>query len=496
MKKQKFKVIACAMSLAMILTACGGAKDAQPNTDGQKKDEKPLVELTWNFPLSAIPQDLKTVEEAVNKITKEKINATVKFQVQTFADYKQKMNTVVASGEPYDIAWVSNWNWDYLQNQSKGAFLELDDLLSKQAPTLLKSMPDFVWDATKIQGKIYAVPNYQTVTKKEGFVIQKRFVDKYKLDVNSIKKFEDIEPFLKQIKEGESKDVIPFLNDKTGRFTVMYETLGLEFLSNVVGVDLQKPDKALNLFETPQYKHYLDVMKDWYTKGYINENAATLKNKNDIIKTGKAAVQFHNVLKPGGEAEAKTANGGNDVIYVPLTNAYASTGTVITTLQAINKNSKNSERAMMFINLLNTDKELYNTISFGVEGKHYTKVSDNVVKVNKEAGYAPNAGWVFGNTFNGYLVEGMNPSVMEQTKKDNETAKQSPLMGFKFDNTPVLAEIANLTTVIDQYQPALDTGTVDPNTMLKEFQDKLKQAGSEKVIAEVQKQIDAWKKTK
>ncbi|MCJ8011803.1 ABC transporter substrate-binding protein [Paenibacillus sp. KQZ6P-2] len=497
MKKQWFKVFAGVISLALILTACGGgAKEEKKAAEGSQNEELPPVELVWNFPLSAIPQDLATVQEAVNKITKEKINATVKLQAYTFADYNQKMNTVVASGENYDIAWVANWNWDYLQNQSKGAFLELDDLIQKQAPDLMKSMPDFVWDAAKIQGKIYAIPNYQTVTKKEGFVIQKRFADKYKLDVNSIKKFEDIEPFLKQIKEGESADVVPFLNDKTGRFSVMYQSQGLEALNNVVGVELQNPDKPMNLFETPQYKHYLDVMRDWYTKGYINENAATLKNKNDIISTGNAAVQFHSVLKPGGEMEAKAANGGNDVIYVPLTDAYASTGTVITTMQAISKNSKNPERAMMFINLLNTDKDLYNTICYGVEGKHYTKVSDNVIKVNKDAGYVPNANWVFGNTFNAYLVEGMDPAVMDQTKKENETATKSALMGFKFDNTPVLAEIANIATVIDQYQPALDTGTVDPNTMLKEFQDKLKQAGIDKVTAEMAKQIEAWKQTK
>ncbi|WP_314590487.1 ABC transporter substrate-binding protein [Paenibacillus terrigena] len=496
MKKQWLKLFAGVISFVLVLTACGGAKEEQKAAEGNQNEELPPVELVWNFPLSAIPQDLATVQEAVNKITKEKINATVKLQAHTFADYNQKMNTIVASGEKYDVAWVANWNWDYLQNQSKGAFLELDDLIQQNAPDLLKSMPDFVWDAAKIQSKIYAIPNYQTVTKKEGFVIQKRFADKYKLDVSTIKKFEDIEPFLKQIKEGEAPDVVPFLNDKTGRFSLMYQSQGLEAITNVVGVELQNPDKPINLLETQQYKHYLDVMRDWYTKGYINENAATLKNKNDIIKTGNAAVQFHNVLKPGGEVEAKAANGGNDVIYVPITDAYASTGTVITTMQSISKNSKNPERAMMFINLLNTDKELYNTISYGVEGKHYKKVSDNVVQINKDGGYAPNANWVFGNTFNAYLVEGMDPSVMEQTKKENESATKSPLMGFKFDNTPVMAEIANLATVIDEHLPGLDTGTVDPNTNLKVFQDKLKLAGIDKVIDEMAKQIEAWKQTK
>lgn len=496
MKKEMVKVIAGAMSVALVLTACSSDKKPVAGTEPSGNKESSPVELVWNFPLSAIPQDLQTVQDAVNKMTKAKINATVKLQPQTFADYKQKMNTVVASGENYDIAWVSNWNWDYVQNQSKGAFLPLDELINKYAPTLPKSMPQFVWDATKIQGKIYGIPNYQTVTNKEGFVIQKRFAEKYGLDKASIKKLEDIEPFLQKVKAGESKDIVPFLNDRLGRFGNMMRTYGMEGITSIGGVDLKNPEKVINIYEAPQFKQYLDLMKSWHDKGYMNDNAATLKNKADIEKTGNAVVQYHNVLKPGGEISAKLASGGQDIIYVPITETFASTGSIITTMQAISRNSKNPERAMMFINLLNTDKELYNTLCYGIEGKHYTKVSDSVIKIKAEAGYNPNASWVFGNTFNALLVEGTDASVVEQTMKENETAKPSPLMGYKFDNTPVTAEIANIATVIDQYLPGLTTGTVSADEKLKEFQDKLKQAGGDKVINEMQKQLDDWKKTK
>lgn len=504
MKKQMFKVLTGAVSIAILLSACGtkgsdSASTASPAASTAataKVEQLAPVELIWNYPLSAIPQDMATVQEAVNKITKAKINATVKLQPQTFADYIQKMNTTVASGENFDIAWVSNWNWDYVTNQSKGAFIPLDDLMAKYAPTLGKSMPQFVWDATKIGGKVYGIPNYQTVTNKQGFLIQKKYADKYNLDVNSIKKIEDLEPFLAKVKAGESKDVVPFLMDRNGRFGNMFRGYGLEQIASVVGVDLKNPDKVINMYETPQYAQYLDLAKNWHDKGYINDNAATLKNKADIEKTGNAVVQVHNVLKPGVETQFKTANGGNDVIAIPTTEVWAGTGSIITTMQAISKTSKNPERAMMFINLLNTDKELFNTISFGVEGKHYTKNADNTIKINKEAGYVPNASWVFGNTFNGLLVEGTDPNVVANTQKENETAKPSPLMGFKFVNTAVTAEIANIATVIDQYRPGLETGTVAASEKLKEFQDKLKAAGVDKVIAEAQKQLDEWKKTK
>lgn len=505
MKKQMFKVVTGAVSIAVLLSACGSKSESTSTaspaasaaaTAAAKVEQLAPVELIWNFPLSAIPADMATVQDAVNKITKAKINATVKLQPQIFADYTQKMNTTVAAGENFDILWTSNWNFDYVTNQSKGAFIPLDDLITKYAPTVTKSMPDFVWNATKIGGKIYGVPNYQTVTNKEGFLIQKKYADKYNLDVKSIKKLEDLEPFLAKVKAGESKDVVPFLVDRAGRFGNMYRMNGLELITSIAGIDLTNPDKVINVYETPQFAKYLDLMKSWHDKGLINDNAATLKNKADIEKTGNAVVQVHNVLKPGVEDAYKIANGGNDVIAIPVTEAWAGTGSIITTMSAISKTSKNPDRAMMLINLLNTDKELYNTISFGVEGKHYTKVSDNVVKINKDAGYVPNASWVFGNTFNAFLPEGQDPNVVANTKKENETAKPSPLMGFKFVTAPVAAEIANIVTVIDQYNPGLATGTVPASEKLKEFQDKLKQAGADKVIAEAQKQLDEWKKTK
>lgn len=508
-RKRKFVgLVAAILAVMMVLSACGsnsGGVEAEnektpaPTVENSEKTEelKP-VELIWYFPLAAIPADLQSVQDEVNKITQEKINATVKLNAQAFGDYTQKMNTVAASGEKADIIWTSNWNFDYVQNQAKGAFLPLDELIEKYALDVKKSIPNFVWDSLKIGGEIYAVPNYQTVTNKEGFFIQKQFAEKYGLDVNSIKKLEDIEPFLEQIKNNE-KGITPFVVDRRGKLINSPRQFNLEPIgnlnTNVIGIELGNPDKIINVYESENYKKYLDLIRSWYTKGYINEDAAILKNVNDLYKTGVVAADFHNALKPGGEAEKKTASGGQEIIAVPLTEPYITSGTTIATNQAISRTSSNPERAMMLINLLNTDKTLYNLLAYGIEGKHYTKVSDNVVKVNEDSSYKA-ADWVFGNVFNGYLLEGKDPGVPEETRKENESAIASPINGFKFDSAPVAAEIANLTSVIDQYGPGLNTGTVGPEEKLAEFVDKLKKAGADKVVAEAQKQLDEWKKTK
>lgn len=504
--KQMSKIASGIAIVSLLLSACNsssggsaGADTTNPSIAEKVNDKLNPVNLVWYYPVSTLSSDMQTVQDAVNKITKEKISATVKLMPQVFGDYPQKMNTVLAAGDQVDMLWTSNWNFDHLQSVSKGVLLPLDKLIDQYAPEAKKNIPPYIWDATQINGQYYGFPSYQIMVNKEGLILQKRFVEKYNLDITKVKSMQDLEPFMKQIKEGESKDIVPFVSDRRGKLNLMSRYFGLELVSNgttlIGAVDWNNPSQIINLYDTQQYKSYLDFMRDWYIKGYINNNAAVTKNVVDIQKKGNSVSYYHNVLKPGLESELKVASAGQDMVILPLADAYATTGQMISSLQAINKDSKYPERAMMLLNLINTDKDLFNLLSFGVEGKHYKKVSDNTVVVIPEGGYT-GLNWVFGNTFNGFLKEGQDENLAVETIKMNETAKSSPILGFKFDPSKVLAEIANITSVRDQYAPVLETGTIAANEKLAEFQDKLKQAGIDKVIQEMQVQLDEWNMNK
>ncbi len=499
-------VIALSLCLLLVITGCGnngndpvnngkGATDKASNAgDGGEAANNPSelekVDLVWYFPLPSTQPDLQTVQDAVNKITLEKINATVTLKPTDFGDYDQKMNTVVASGEKFDIAWTSNWLFFYGPNATKGAFLPLDELLAEHGPELKKTMPEFVWDATRINGKIHGIPNYQTVTNREGLIIQKRLVEKYNLDLSAIKTIKDIEPFLEQVKAGEP-DMVPFGMYRTGLGLGMKDNV--EYVGgHIIGINHDDPYTAIVIPEQPEYKERLSLAREWFNKELVNRDAATVKNWDDLHKTGKVAVYSDNVLPPGGEIDVKNRNGGHDVVYAYLSEPYTGTNTIITTMQAISRTSENPERAMMFINLLNTDKELYNLISYGIEGKHYEK-NGEFVTVNPDAGYNPSSNWVFGNQFNAYLIEGQSQAIMDEVKHENETAKASPLMGFSFNDEKVKAEIANISALGEQYSPGLGTGALDVEKKLPEYVEKLKKAGSEKVREEVQRQIDEWR---
>ena len=66
-------------------------------------------------------------------------------------------------------------------------------------------------------------------------------------------------------------------------------------------------------------------------------------------------------------------------------------------------------------------------------------------------------------------------------------------LGFNFDTSKVTAEIAAVQNAEDAFWAPLMTGTVDPDEYLPKAIEKLKSAGLDKITAEAQTQLDAWK---
>lgn len=485
-----------AMSLAAaMLAGCGKGEEAAPqpsvtpSAGAATEAALPPVELTWYYPLSQLQADQETVQAEVNKITKEKLNATVKLMPVPLGDYVQKMNTVLAAGEKFDILWTG-----YLLKPEelvrKGAIQPLDELLDQYAPELKNDVPQVMWDGLTVEDKIYGIPNQQINGNRLGFIIQKRFADKYNLDVSQIKKIEDLEPFLEQIKNNEP-DIIPF----GSAFNSAVQGVNSDLFWVVPGVDdhfyVKRGDDSYTLLRYPEedLDNYRLASK-WYKAGYIFKDAATAK-MTDYETKGQIAVQLNNVLKPGVEAEVKSKNGGYEVIIVPVTDWF-SNGYSATTNQALSRTSPNPERAMMFLNLLNTDKELYNLLCNGVEGVHYEKLSENVVKAKDDTRYKPNMDWVFGSVFNSYLKEGQPENVWEETKKINSTSDVNPIGAFKFNSEPVSTEIANLNGVWGEYKKGLTTGTLDFDQTWPALYERLNKAGEDKYVAEVTKQFNEF----
>ncbi|OUS74977.1 hypothetical protein B1748_19850 [Paenibacillus sp. MY03] len=499
--KKATKWTTAALATLLVLSGCSGNGNGNGNgnaetpnaTNGSQPEEtssqQPLVELIWYYPQAAAQPDLASVQTAVNEITQKEINATVKLMPVDFGSYEQKLNTELAANEAIDIVWTSNWLFSYELNAQKGAFLSIDELI-EGFPALKEQIPQKVWDAAKIDGKLYAVPSYQTITNQPGFYMQKRFIDKYNFDVSKVQKAEDLEPLLEQIAKNE-EGIIPLANPVFNPYVHGMHKLSGGFGANSAVVYQDDPSyKVHALMDTPEYQEYLKTARSWYEKGIFKQDIAIIDIQAERGK-GNVAATFETSIKPGGEVEAQSRGGGHEIVGITIMDPFIAAD-INATLNAVSFTSKHPERAMQLLNLVNTNKDLYNLLSFGIEGKDYTKVADNIIKKNENAGYWSNVNWVYGNVFNGYLEEGKPADTWEKTIKQNEEATVSPFIGFKYDSNNIKTEEANTTALSEEYDTLLMTGSINPDEKFPEYADRLKKAGIDKIIAEIQTQFDAW----
>lgn len=158
-------------------------------------------------------------------------------------------------------------------------------------------------------------------------------------------------------------------------------------------------------------------------------------------------------------------------------------------MNAVSSSSEHPEAAIKMIEVMNTDKEIFNMLNFGIEGVNYT-MEDGFVKEIPDSGYFFNSGWALGNQFNAYLVEGQKEGVWEETMEINNNADVSPLSGFSFNEEPMATQMAQMSSVAAEYK--FMSLYDDFDERFEQYVTKMEQAGVEEYKAELQKQLDEW----
>lgn len=476
------KIVAALLSVCLCAGMSGcGKKETVSNDSG-------TTTLTWLVP-GDTPQDLPRVLEKVNEKLEEKINVHLDLKFIDEGAYQEKMNTYMASSYKYDIAFAG-YNNPMVNAASKGGIISIDELLEK-TPDLKETIPDYAWELTKYGGKIYGVPNLQVLPTALGAIMDPELLKKYNYSMDDFNCIDDLEPYLETIKNNEP-EYIPYC---------VIASMGAEMFdygkdyAKVGNIWFKKGDDGKwhgkMKYETEEFIKGVHRVREWYEKGYIRKDVATFQD--DGSGKEKYGVAF-SVYKPGIETLVKNSYNHDCVCKVIQKPVIKSCNA----MTVIGKDSKNPEKAIQLIELVNTDKELFNLLTLGFEGEHYKMVDENTFEyigdknTNK---YFVNAAWKFGNVFNSYVAKGDPADVWEQTKKYNESAEISPLNGFAIDDKNIRTELSQIESLVSQYS-MVQNGAVDPDTYYDEFLSKLKTAGSDKVVAEYERQVEEFMNNK
>jgi putative aldouronate transport system substrate-binding protein len=270
--------------------------------------------------------------------------------------------------------------------------------------------------------------------------------------------------------------------------------------------------RVVNYFETEDAKLMFKTFNEWWNAGYINmdvlsaEDPRAMERKSDGFTLWMAGHQYADPDYTGptrqwdSEYENSTswdfpvrAVGWEKNIFIaPLAGSNALQGLIIP------RTSKNPEKALDYIWHTNSNYDLHAILAHGIEGVHYTRTEDknNVDPIIKEADQAKyrGEGWNIGNTF---LADPYSLDGTEWIDYNREIvmgkAIATPLAGFQVDIEPIKNELEQFNAVQAEYEWALDCGAVeDWENHYNEMIEKMKSAGSDAIIAEMQAQVDAY----
>ena len=460
--------------------------------------------VLWYAPLE-VNKDNEMVFDAASDKIKESTGVGVNFSVIPLANYDQKIQVMNAAMEEMDIVYTSATINNYSQNVSSGRIIALDEFLQGECKELYEQIPDYMWDATKINGKIYGVPNEQIVARGLCFLTPKSNIEKLGIDVNEYLNVEDnyiaymdaIEKYLR------------LLNKETGTYTptedlwmtsaihmFKYDPIIGSNLPGAIKIDGDDPYKVVNQYETQEFKYYIERRAKWVKEGLVQPEIGINVDYISYLEQGKVAPELYRQIaySPGTKTNVKNTRKYDPVILIK-TKPIVTRSSILATLNSVSSFSKNPANAMKVLQEINTNKEAYNLLCFGIEGKHYEKIGDNKIKRIENSGYENLRPWALGCTYN-QMIEETNPDdIWEQSKKMNEESIKSPVIGFAPDVTDLTTELAGCKSALDQYLKTLVYGVGDTDKVYKEFIAKLKAAGVDKVISEIQRQMDEWRKT-
>lgn len=482
MKLVKYLKKAMCGLLALSLMGLAGCAPKDDKTNSEAEESNVPV-IKWLI-MGDTQKDLSTVLDAVNAYIEPKIGAKLDLQIIDDGSYQEKVQMLMASGGDFDICFIG-YNNPYQNGVQKGAFLALDDYLSSSPLKDDEDLKDVLENA-RYDGKIYGIPNMQIMAGCTGLMFNKELAEEYGLDTSKITCLEDCEPYLEWVKTTHPEKY-PF---RTGAYGGGWSFSKLSDSIQGIRVDYDKNNNPYLVAEKDNTlaKKEAEKLYEWYQKGYIRKDVASVTDDINEYNSGKYALS-RGAYKPGGETENNINNPDNQLIIVKAGKAFMSYDAGLGCMTGINSRAKNPEKAFKLIELVNTDPTLMNLLSYGVEGKHYTLEDGKVSKI-ENSGYTM-AAWKFGNTFNAYLIKGQDDDVIEQTRALHKEAEQSNIKGFAFITDNVRTEIAQLATIRSKYKN-LSTGAEDPNNYYDLYLAELERAGEDTLKTEIEKQLSEW----
>ncbi|MDR1418819.1 MAG: ABC transporter substrate-binding protein [Treponema sp.] len=438
--------------------------------------------------------DFSRIQGKVNEIVKKKINATVNYQLISETNYAEQILLMVSSGEQLDLMISADW-LRYFDQIRTGQLMDMEPYL-KYCPGAVEAVGMDRIDSVRFDNKIYGIPTTRDLAQNSGYAVLKDIAVKYGLDKANIKNLEDLTPYFEKIVQGERLPCWSYDTPGSPSLGIYYDAL-CDDLGDRNGVLMgMKGRKVENLYATQEYKKTAEIVYEWNRMGAIPKDLSTLTFRPESMVKSGALLGYEAKLKPG-YAEKTFINIGKEMLIIELSEPRARTGNIVVMNYSLPIICKHPEKAAEYLNLLYSDPDVVNLVTYGEEGIDYVLDSEGIAQfppgvTPDNAKYNPGWGWLVGNQYLSHPFAPDTKDIWSRLKAFNDEAVESDAFGFMWNPGPVSAEIVAVENVKRQYINAIGNGEVDPNDIIPKFLRDLENAGMNKIIDEKQKQLDAW----
>ena len=536
------KILAMLLALVMVLglAACGGGNDNKapdagkpatttPDTtpdDGTADDAPaepaldPVTLRIWFHGSTVSPEASAKVMESVNAYLQDKINVTLEPIWGTWGDFDTATVTALTGGDDVDIYFTCNWSSNEYNSYARdGYWVKLDDMLPTYGADLLTTIPEGIWECAKTNGYdgmgVYAVPALKDTATQNCWDLNGTLLAELGYDVDEFVEFasmnpdfyysDEFEEVLQKAKDAKGSSFYPLVGEPvvferiaTGTAIVTGDLNGAPVLSYYYDVEHPSTDigsKIVCKYATPEFKKFAERTYYLAQKGFISpqtQNVDTANNYREACaSTGDYLISSQSYAF-GCELDYSRAR-GIDVRMIPTDAPYMDATSGQGAMMAISATSKNPERALMFLNLLNTDPELMTMLNYGTEGYTYNKNADGTISFIDEvrATYSP---WTngMGNVRQLPPTAEQGVDFWERFSAYYDSAEVLPYGSFILDTSELSNEATALANVYGQYGFQLMGGATNPDTVLPEFLAKLEEAGIQKLLDAANDQLSAF----
>ena len=504
----KNRVLVIILILCMVILGVAGcsskSKDSVSNNTNTTKSDTSSDATSNEEPYNAVlvylvasdSQDSGKVSEKFNELTKRDLNMNVKLMPMTWSTWNTQMQLMLAGGEQVDLfpMLMSNAT-TYIESAyitNMAPYIENADYLLEHVGK------DDIW-CCSVGDFLWGVPTMKERANPVAMITRTDCLKAAGIDASKVKSYEDMADVFAKVQE-KYPDMVMYGGTSTS--APASQTNELDTLGNRFGVleDFGQTTKVTNYYESKQYNRLVRLARQWYEAGYTSKDMATCSDSGETLMKAGNLFSYACYYKPNTKQE-KDDQTGYDTTIIPMETNELNTWGTGSLGYSIGSSSPKPDKAVELLNWISKTEEANDLLNWGIEGVHWALQDDGTINypegvTAESCGYHQNFGFALPNQFNSHVWTGNDVNVWDQYQDFRKNAQTSMAYGFSPNLSEYVNQIAALTDVFNQYDAMIATGSVDPDSEIKNYNDALYEAGLQDIIDAKQNQLDEWLKTK